>query len=79
MAAPTIGSNWQAALRLLRKGWGSDGGQPITDAAIEGVERLHVVPCSDGGIQIESHADGWDIEICFGPDGRINGWIAARD
>lgn len=71
MSAPTLNGDWMGELLALRPGWDSYNAPPITPAAIETVGRIHVVPCCDGGIQIEAHRDGWDIEIVVGPDGRI--------
>ena len=30
-------------------------------------DRLQVVPCSDGGVQLEAHYGGLDIEITISP------------
>lgn len=57
--------------RSLVKGWDSYDGSPITDKAIRTAELTFFVPTSDGGVQIELHADGWEIEIEIGPDGKI--------
>ena len=60
-------------LRKLQPNWDSYGGKKIDPAAIDGAARIlarmwypaswHVIPCSDGSVQIESHSDGLDIEI----------------
>ena len=60
-------------LRKLQPNWDSYGGKQIDPAAIDGAARLlnrleypaswHVVPCSDGSVQLEWHRDGLDIEI----------------
>lgn len=71
MSAPLIGSDWQARLAALPNDWDNDGGAPISSRAILTVEQFATVPCSDGGIQLEIHRDGFDIEINIGPDGRI--------
>jgi len=71
MAAPTLGGPWRAELSWLVEGWDNDDGKPITSAAIHTIESFATVPVSDGGIQLEIHRDGFDIEICIGADGRI--------
>ena len=62
MSAPTLSENWQRVLCDLAPGWDSYSGERITTAAIKVVESFAVVPCSDGGIQ---------LEICVSPDGKI--------
>jgi hypothetical protein len=65
--------NWQALSRL-KDNWDSYGAKPLDNAVIEKArdvwrrvmrygERWDAVPGSDGSIQLEFHADGWDIEI----------------
>lgn len=72
MSAPHIGEDWEQQLRLLEQGWDLDGSDPITEAAIRAAKLFYVVPCSNGGIQIETHQSGLDIEINIEPDGRIS-------
>jgi hypothetical protein len=70
--------DWKQQLRALEPGWDSYKGKPITEAAITAVENAlkcfqempHIVPCGDGGIQIEWHNHGVDIEIQFSPNGE---------
>lgn len=69
--APTIGSDWRVELSRLLEGWDSASGKPITHAAMRCVDSFATVPCSDGGIQLEVHRDGFDVEIVIGPDGRL--------
>jgi hypothetical protein len=66
-------------LRELEEGWDSYGGQPTTDAAIKTAGNLAVVPTSDGGIQLEIHAGGADLEIVIDPAGAVTAvsWEAA--
>lgn len=77
MGAPTLGEAWQSGLRLLPKDWNSYGSKEITQAAIKSVESFATVPCSGGGIQLEVHRDGWDIEICIDAEGRIESVLTA--
>lgn len=59
------------ALRDLKQDWDSYGAKPIDESVIQRAYELwrqlagfwSVVPMSDGGIQIEQHCDGFDIEI----------------
>ncbi len=40
---------------------------------------MSLVPTEKGGVQIEWHRDGWDIEIEFDKDGTIIGVLVARE
>lgn len=71
VSAPLLRGNWQHELAELPDNWDHEKAKRITPAAISTVESFATVPMCDGGIQIEVHRDGFDIEICVGPDGRI--------
>jgi hypothetical protein len=71
LSAPLIGEDWRARLSALEFGWDGYTGASITRAAMAMVEEIAVVPTSDGGLQLEFHRDGWDFEICVGPDGKV--------
>lgn len=62
-------------LEALKENWDTYGARPITKEAIEAarsfLSTLTVVPCSDGGVQIEAHAIGIDVEIEIGPNGGV--------
>lgn len=79
MSAPTIKEDWKAALGELHVDWDSYGSPPTTQKAMATVEEFATVPTSAGGIQLEIHRDGYDIEIEIGPDGRIVGALVAHD
>ena len=66
---------WEAmkSLSRLKRGWDGHDGQPITPAALDTAGHLCVTPLSSGGLQIELHAGGADIEIEIGADGSIKG------
>ena len=62
-------------LKALPEGWDSYGGKPIdaatADKAVEFALALaplipsyepQLVPDSDGGVTVELHAEGWDVE-----------------
>jgi hypothetical protein len=60
------------ALQLLRRDWDSYGAPPIHLGAIARAKQLlevlpdwhwQVVPARDGGVQLESHERGYDVEI----------------
>jgi hypothetical protein len=67
--------NSLAKLRQLKHGWDSYGGLPPTPEAIAVAEILlqpgSLVPSPDGGLQIEWHQGGYDIEITIDPRGSI--------
>ncbi len=71
MPAPTLGGGWRQTLLALEEDWDSYGAVPIAVAALETLAGFSVVPCSSGGIQLEVHRDGYDIEIEIDAVGRI--------
>ena len=77
--APLIGTNWAERLLALKPNWDSYGAPRISRDAISTIEHFAAVPCSDGGIQLEIHRDGFDIEIVVGPDGTIQSALVARE
>lgn len=60
-----------AMLRSLKLNWNSYGAPAIDERCIQKAYELwrqlsgewQVVPCNDGGVQLEQHRDGFDIEI----------------
>jgi hypothetical protein len=79
MSAPIIGGRWQTELRALRPDWDNEQAPKIGEAAISTVERFATVPCFHGGIQLEIHQDGWDIEIEILVDGRIKSVLVTQE
>ena len=65
-------------LKELKDGWYDENSKSITDAAIKTAEYIQVVPMFSGGVQIELHAGGMDVEIVVEPDGRIFDICASR-
>lgn len=77
------------AIELLQlpKGWNSHGAEPVSDAAfeqtvefltiyvVEGVAGPVLVPTVLGGMQLEWHPQGVDIEVEVRPDGLVS-WCA---
>jgi len=63
-------------LRELPENWDSYGSPKITDAALASASVVltrpgQAVPTSLGGVQVEWHIDGVDLEIEIGPSGEI--------
>jgi hypothetical protein len=66
----------------LKPGWDSYDGAPTSEAAAVAAQRFldavgtppHVAPRSDGGIQLEWHVAGFDIEVSFDEDGTVEFW-----
>jgi hypothetical protein len=64
-------------LARLEPGWDTYDAQPIAPAAIsaarrflDGLDHPSVVPTSDGGVQVEWHVNGVDVEVLFDAGGR---------
>jgi hypothetical protein len=76
--APCLGEDWRNELSSLSSDWDGDNASQITTAAIVAVARFSIVPCHNGGIQLEVHQDGYDIEIDIGPDGKIKGLLVVH-
>lgn len=68
-----------AHLAALTDGWDSYEGKAPTEAALKVVRGLNAVPRSDGGIQLVWHANGWEIEVDFEPDGQPSFWAHHRE
>ena len=61
-------------LRRLPVGWNSYRSRQVTEAAVQTTnvlltEEPSIMPCSDGGIQLEWHTKGIDFEFRISPDG----------
>lgn len=59
--------------RDLKKGWDTYDAEPISTQAIRTAEHLTAVPTSSGGIQLEMHAGGVELEIEITSTGRVKG------
>jgi hypothetical protein len=77
MGAPLIREDWKGRLSSLSPDWDGYGSVPVTEAALATVGEIAVVPCSGGGVQLEMHRDGFDIEIQIDRDGRLRGGLLA--
>lgn len=58
--------------------WDGYGAPPTSKSAIETARCLAGVPLPNGGLQIELHAHGWDVEIEISPDGHIDSCLFGR-
>lgn len=57
-------------LRNLGYDWDSHGARAPTEEAVKVIEYLAVCPLPSGGLQLEVHANGWDVELEFSPEGE---------
>ena len=76
-----------AELVALPRGWDSRDASPVTDTALrrtieflleyvaDGVDRPVVVPTVCGGLQLEWHNNGVDVEVEVAQDGHVS-WLA---
>ena len=74
--APSDGqriANCFQRLLALPDNWDSYGAPKIDPATVERARAWldggNVVPCSDGGVQLEWHSEGVDVEVTFRADG----------
>lgn len=66
-------------LLALKDNWDSYGGRIISKKAVDAAVRLRnvlatmpsFVPMSDGGVQVEWHSRGFDVELEIEPNGRL--------
>ena len=72
-----------ARIAVLPENWDSYGAPRVSADAIRRaarwLESVAVVPCSDGGVQLEWHSDGVDFEIVFSANGDIEAWMEGID
>jgi len=65
-----------AHIAALKENWDSYGAGPISPAALAAarafLDDAQVVPCSSGGVQLEWHTLGGDVELQFNPDGTAD-------
>ncbi|ONI67604.1 hypothetical protein BWI15_31365 [Kribbella sp. ALI-6-A] len=70
----------------LEKGWDGAQGEPVSAEAFQMALTVlsetmspdsiapHVVPTADGGLQLEWHCAGVDLEVYVEADGRVSAW-----
>jgi len=78
-----------ARLRQLDKGWDGAKAEPLTDDACDTAIRLltalampapptaQLVPLEDGGLQLEWHVEGNDVELEIDAQGEVHAYIIA--
>lgn len=76
-------------VRSLPEGWDGPKSLPPTSAALGWARALldvalpkgqpaqspFIVPLADGGIQVEWHRLGYDLEMTIGADGSVSTWV----
>jgi hypothetical protein len=69
-------------LLALPENWDGYGAQRIERDAIAGarqfLSRVNVTPCVSGGVQLEWHTNGIDLELEFDASGRVAGFWAVE-
>ena len=75
------------ALLSLAPGWDSYNGLPTSEGAArkainilsglvsEAARFPAIVPTGDGGVQLEWHNNGWDVEIEVDPQGTVSAFV----
>lgn len=64
-------------LAALQQGWDSYGAPPITEAALRAADTVTFVPTNDGGVQVEIHTNGQEVEVVFDKAGAIEDvWLS---
>lgn len=58
-------------LEVLKDDWDGRGSAAPSDAAIRTARNMGAVPLGDGGLQMEMHAGGADIEIEINTLGKV--------
>ena len=66
-----VNADFVQSLRDLPLNWDSYGSPKIGEGALKVLQGLQVVPTSPGGIQVEWHCNGYDLEIEFNAAGGL--------
>ena len=78
-------------IECSEKNWDSYGAEPVTNASLEQADLLlnwlkHIgaqdprpVPTVDGGVQLEWHTGGLDVELEINPDGKTCQFVVFKD
>jgi len=48
-------------------------------AQVEFLAHRHIAHGDHGGVQLSWQQDGWEIEIDFGPDGKIHSVLVTKE
>ena len=66
-------------LLRLKEDWNSYGAPPISSLALEAAMRclngIVLVPTAKGGVTLELHMNGMDLELEFAPDGSCSFFV----
>lgn len=73
-----MGPEQKAALEALQKDWNGHGAEPPTQVAIDAAFTAVAVPTGRGGVQVEWHVGGMDIEVEFDDAGNFESCIVGR-
>ena len=68
----TLKDDWLGQLAALPCNWDSYGAPQITEQALAALGSFSVVPLHDGGLQLECHRDGADIEVVIDANGKVS-------
>lgn len=64
------------ALLDLAPGWDTYDARPVDPLCVDRAKAFlagaWAVPVPDGGVQLEWHVNGWDLEVEFHPDGTAS-------
>lgn len=66
-------------LARLGPDWDSYGAPPLTEAALTAADRLVFVPTGDGGVQVELHTAGSEVEFRLSSLGAVEYVFVSRD
>jgi hypothetical protein len=74
MSIQAIDTKAIVELQKLPENWDGYGAASISGTALGTLHRIILVPCVNGGWQLEWHANGADVEISVDASGRIDGF-----
>jgi hypothetical protein len=57
--------------------WDTYGGAPTSEAALEVVRTLRIVPTASGGVQFELYVGGFEIEVEYDRHGHLESIVTA--
>lgn len=55
----------------LKDGWDGRGSARPSEAAIATARSIGICPLGNGGVQLELHSGGADVEVEIDPDGKV--------
>ena len=67
-------------LKALLPNWDTYGAPSIAPSILAEarawLDSVHVIPCSDGGVQLEWHRNDVDVEVTFRADATVEAWAS---